>query len=89
MFGSTVRGNAVAKMAQERRRLYATAYSGISERHIQHRARFLALWRRHNLAITYEFQRGDYVRINNQKVASLTPTYLGPFKLTDNGNAII
>lgn len=43
-------------------------------------------------AIKYEFQRGDYVLINNQTATDLTPTYMGPFllvSLTDNGNATV
>lgn len=72
--------------------MYATAYSSIFEQHKHHRARFSALQRRRNPAITYEFRRGDYVLINNKKVVGLTPNYLVPFmliNLTDNSNAIV
>ena len=79
-------------MARERQRLYAAAYSNISAWQKQHRARFLELQRRRNPALRYEFQRYDYVLINNQKATGLTPTYMGPFllvSLTDNGNATV
>ncbi len=52
----------------------------------------MELQRRRNPALRYEFQRGDYVLINNQKATSLAPTYMGPFllvSLTDNGNATV
>ena len=79
-------------MARERHRLYAAAYSNISARQKQHRARFLELQRRRNPSISYEFRRGDYVLISNQKAAGLTPTYMGPFllvSLSDNGTATV
>jgi hypothetical protein len=79
-------------MARERQRLYAAAYSNISARQKQHRARFLELQRRRSPSLRYEFQRGDYVLISNQKAAGLTPTYLGPFllvNLSDNGTATV
>ncbi len=65
-------------MARERQRLYAAAYTNISARQKQHRARFLELQRRRSPSLSYEFQRGDYVLISNQKAAGLTPTYMGP-----------
>jgi hypothetical protein len=46
-------------MARERQRLYAAAYSNISARQKQHRARFLELQRRRSPSLSYEFQRGD------------------------------
>jgi hypothetical protein len=79
-------------MARERQRLYAAAYSNISARQKQHRARFLELQRRRSPSLRYEFQRGDYVLISNQKAAGLTPTYMGPFllvNLSDNGTATV
>ena len=79
-------------MARERQRLYAAAYSNISARQKQHRARFLELQRRRSPSLGYEFQRGDYVLISNQKAAGLTPTYMGPFllvSLSDNGTATV
>ena len=79
-------------MARERQRLYAAAYSNIYARQKQHRARFLELQRRRSPSISYEFQRGDYVLISNQKAAGLTPTYLGPFllvNLSENGIATV
>ncbi len=42
-------------MARERQRLYAAAYSNISARQKQHRARFLELQRRRNPSLRYEF----------------------------------
>ncbi|WP_322994023.1 hypothetical protein [Limnohabitans sp.] len=79
-------------MARERQRRYAAAYSNISARQKQHRARFLELQRRRNPSISYEFQRGDYVLISNQKATGLTPTYMGPFllvSLSDNDTATV
>ncbi len=64
-------------MARERQRLYAAAYSNISAWQKQHRARFLELQRRRSPAIRYEFQRGDYVLINNQKAAGMSGIQCG------------
>jgi hypothetical protein len=79
-------------MVRERQRLYTAAYSNISARQKHHRARFLELQRRRNPSISYEFQRGDYVLINNQKATDLTPTYMCPFllvSLTENGTTTV
>ena len=79
-------------MARERQRLYAAAYTNMSARQKQHRARFLELQRRRSPSLSYEFQRGDYVLISNQKAAGFTPTYMGPFllvSLSDNGTATV
>ena len=77
-------------MTREHQWLYAAAYTATFTRQKQHHARFLELQRRRNPCLHYEFQRGDYVLANNQKAASLTPTYMGPFLiviLRDNANA--
>ena len=79
-------------MAQERQRLYATAYSNISQRQKEHRLRFLELQRQRNPKHRYQFQPNDYVLVSGRKATGLAPSLHGPFRLvriTDGGNAII